>query len=238
MTTLHQQLSDSILQEIQAGKLNIGDKLPPEADYAVELGVSRSTLRLAYTELERLGVLQRKKRAGTTIIADRPQSRFNMSTTGLQELLSLGRDTDLTLTGTQTVHTGGIPQLCGYESETDHWLEISGTRTLPGEAMPFNSTQIYVPARYAAIEHVLEQSGPSVFRIIEERFDIVVGRVSQTAQAIRCPARIAEIIGLEIDAPALRIVAQLYDSSSILMEISVATFDPEKFQLQTDVQID
>lgn len=238
MTPLHQQLSDSILQDIQVGNLHIGDKLPPEADYAIELGVSRSTLRLAYSELERLGILQRKKRAGTTIIADRPQSRFNMNTTGLHALLSLGRDTDMVLTGTQTVHTDSIPQLCEYQSETDHWLEVSGTRTLPGEDMPFNSTQIYVPARYAAIEHVLEQSGPSVFRMIEERFDIVVARVSQTTQAIRCPAEIAQIIGLEVDAPALLIVAQLYDSNSTLMEISVATFDPERFQLKTDVKID
>lgn len=238
MTTLHQQLSDTLLQQIQAGKLRVGEKLPPEADYAIELGVSRSTLRLAYTELERQGVLQRKKRAGTTIIADRPQSRFNMRTSGLHELLSLGRDTELLLTGTQTVHTDAIPQLQGYESETNHWLEISGTRTLPGEDVPFNSTQIYVPARYAAIEHVLERSGPSVFRTIEERFGITVERVSQTTQAIRCPADISGIIGLEVDAPALRIVAQLYDTNATLMEISVATFDPEKFQLQTDVEID
>lgn len=238
MTTLHQKLSDAILLEIQNGKLRVGDKLPPEADYAVELGVSRSTLRLAYTELERLGVLERKKRAGTTVIADSPKSRFNMKTTGLHELLSLGRDTELVLTGTQTVHTEDIPHLHGYQSETDHWLEITGTRTLPGEDVPFNSTQIYVPARYAAIEHVLDQGSPSVFRIIEERFDIVVGRVSQTAKAIRCPAKTAKIIGLDVDAPALRVVAQLYDSTATLMEISVATFDPEKFQLQTDVHID
>lgn len=238
MSALHQQLSDSILQQIQAGQLRVGDKLPPEADYAAELGVSRSTLRQAYTELERVGVLKRKKRAGTTIIASQPQSRFKMSTTGLYELLSLGRDTELVLTGTRTVHTETVPYLHGFESETDHWLEVCGTRTLPGEAVPFNNTQIYVPARYAAIEHILERNGPSVFRVIEERFGLAVGRVSQTAKAINCPAEIAKIIGREINAPALRIVAHLYDKNGILMEISVATFDPERFELQTDVEFD
>ena len=238
MTALHQQLSEAILTQIQTGKLRVGAKLPPEADYAAELGVSRSTLRLAFTELERVGVLQRKKRAGTTVVADRPKSEFNMSTTGLHELLSLGRDTNLVLSGTKTVRTQAVTQLHGYDSETGHWLEISGTRILPGETVPFNSTRIYVPARYAGIEHVLKQSEPSVFRIIEERFDLVVGRVNQSAQAIRCPADIAGIIGIEPDAPALRIVAQLYDRNAVLMEISVATFDPDRFQLQTDVKID
>ncbi|MEQ6250302.1 GntR family transcriptional regulator [Sulfitobacter sp. HNIBRBA3233] len=238
MTPLHQQLSEDILTKIQKGALRVGQKLPPEADYAAELGVSRSTLRQAFGELERLGVLERKKRAGTTIIADRPKSQFNMRTTGLHELLSLGRDTDLVLTGTATVPTEEVVYLEGYHSETGHWLQISGTRTLPGEATPFNCTQIYVPARFAGIEHVLKDSEPSVFRIIEERFGLDVGRVSQSAQAVRCPAPEAEVIGLEAGAPALRIVAQIYDREGTLMEISVATFDPDRFQLQTDVRID
>lgn len=238
MTALHQKLADDILTQIQTGKLRVGEKLPPEAVYAADLGVSRSTLRHAYSELERVGILQRKKRAGTTVIADQPKARFNMSTTGLHELLSLGRDTDLILSGTSTVATKAIPELHGYHSETDHWLEVSGSRTLPNENIPFNSTQIYVPARYAAIEHVLSAREPSVFRIVEERFNLVVGRVSQAALAIACPAEIAKVIDLEPGAPALRIVAQLYDRDGILMEISVATFDPERFRLQTNVQID
>ncbi|MAL97725.1 MAG: hypothetical protein CL583_04655 [Alteromonadaceae bacterium] len=238
MTTLHQKLSEAILEEIREGRRQVGEKLPPEADYAAELGVSRSTLRQAFSELERLGVLERKKRAGTTIIADRPQSQFNMHTTGLHELLTLGRDTQMVLHGTRTVRTDAVPQLKGHDSETDHWLEISGTRTLPGEERPFNSTSIYVPARYAAIEHVLEDQEPSIFRIIERHFGLTVGRVVQSAQAIRCPAGIAPVIGVAPDAPALRIDAQLYDRAGVLMEISVATFHPDKFQVQTDVKID
>jgi DNA-binding GntR family transcriptional regulator len=136
------------------------------------------------------------------------------------------------------VGTVEIPQLEGYISETDYWLEISGTRTLPGEAVPFNTTRVYVPARYAGIEHVLKDNESSVFQIIEDRFGVTVGRVSQATQAIRCPPKAAAVLGLSPDAPALRIVAQLYDQDGVLMEISVATFDPERFQLQTDVEID
>ncbi|QUJ77336.1 GntR family transcriptional regulator [Sulfitobacter albidus] len=238
MTTLHQELASTLLDRIETRELRVGDKLPPEAQYAAELGVSRSTLRLAYSELERLGVLQRRKRAGTTIIADKPKAQFNMSTAGLHELLSLGRDTNLALSGTRTVPTAEIEHLQGFISEADHWLEISGTRTLSEEDVPFNTTQIYVPARFAGIAHSLSDTEPSIFRKIEEHFDLVVGRVSQTAQAIRCPSGIAKVLGLEPDAPALRIVAQLYDRDGILIEVSIATFDPDRFQLRTDVRID
>jgi len=238
MTALYRKVSDTILSQLQAGILRVGYKFPPEADYAEQLGISRSTLRLAFARLERLGVLQRKKRGGTSIIADQAKPQFSMGTTGLHELLSLGRDTKLVVTGTNNVITAKISHLEDYTSETDYWLEIEGTRSLPDETVPFNITQVYVPARYAAIEHVLEENESSVFQIIERRFGITVGRVSQSTQAIQCPLKAAAVLGLTPNAPALRIVAQLYDQDGVLMEISVATFDPERFQLQTDVEID
>lgn len=238
MTALYQQVSSNILGQVQSGALRIGDKLPPEAEYAAKLGVSRSTLRLAFAELERVGVLERRKRAGTQIISDNPQPRFNMSTTGIHELLSLGRDTELTNISTKTVRTTDIPQLEGYESETGHWLEVSGTRTLVNEDTPFNVGRVYVPARYAGIEPLLKNKATSVFRVIEDSFDVSVGRVSQAVKAIACPIEVAEIMGLAIGAPVLQIDAQLYVRDGSLMEVSVAIFDPNRFQVRTDVQID
>ncbi len=162
-----------------------------------------------------------------------------MRTSGLHELLSLGRDTELLLTGTQTVHTDGNSPASGAMK----WKPITGLRSAAPARCPVKTCRLIArrsmcPPVTPRIEHVLERSGPSVFRTIEERFGITVERVSQTTQAIRCPADISGIIGLDVDAPALRIVAQLYDTNATLMEISVATFDPEKFQLQTDVEID
>lgn len=64
MKALYLQVSDTILKQISAGERKVGDRLPPEADFATELGVSRSTLRLAFNQLESHGVLRRRKKAG------------------------------------------------------------------------------------------------------------------------------------------------------------------------------
>ena len=238
MSTLYRQVCDNILAKISAGELKVGDRLPPEADYAAALGVSRSTLRQAFAELEASGVLRRKKRAGTEIISDVAMKRFNMATGGLDELLSLGRDTVFAILGTGTVKTADITELAGLVSETGHWLEVIGTRTLRHETTPFSVNRVYVPARFAAIEPLLGSAMPSVYQMIEDTFDVSVGRVKQSVRAIPCPKEDADLMGLLPGAPALRIEAHLFLRDASLMEVSVATFDPSRFEVQTDVEID
>ena len=58
--TLHERVEDDILDRIQTGDWQVGDRLPPEKDLAAQLGISRSTLRLAFDGLERKGDLERK----------------------------------------------------------------------------------------------------------------------------------------------------------------------------------
>lgn len=237
MSTLYAQVCDNILSQIKSGALKVGDRLPPEADYAAELGVSRSTLRLAFSELEAAGVLKRRQRAGTEIISNAPKQHFSMATNDLHELLSLGRDTEFKIETTRSVKTDDVPLLNGLKSETGYWLEVSGTRTMSGEMSPFSVNQVYVPARFAAIEALICSEKRAVFQIIEEAFNVTVGRVNQSLRAIDCPKPEADILGLSVGASALLIEAKLYLTDGQLMEVSRATFHPERFQVNNDVQI-
>lgn len=66
-----QRLSDRIAQQftqaMQSGELTVGTRLPPEAQLADQLGVSRGILREALTILEARGYLSRAPKGGTFI---------------------------------------------------------------------------------------------------------------------------------------------------------------------------
>ena len=238
MSALNRQVCHQILDQINSGQRQVGDRLPPESDFAAELGISRSTLRLAFAELENSGVLRRRKRAGTVIIGTTPQKNFNMATTGLHELLSLGRNTTLSVTNICNIQTADANVLNGHQSETGYWLMVGGDRTLPGDAKPFSVNKVYVPARFAGIEPLLKNTETSVFQLIEKTFNVAVGRVAQTTRAVACPAAEAKVMGLTRSTPVLQIEAALYLQDDTLMEVSVAIFDSERFQLQSEVKID
>lgn len=236
--SLHKRVEENLLEQIQTGVWPVGSRLPKEEDMAAQLGVSRSTLRQAFASLERKGVLLRKKRAGTKVISDRPISRFSMVTAGLSEVLSLVRDASLDVSAIQSVSEDDVVILHGLHSETGHWLEITGTRSMSDEDLPFNWSQIYVTGRYAGIGPVLGKRVSSVFEAIEDTFGIHVARVSQTVLAIACPQEAANALGISPGAPALQIVAKLFDEKDQLLEVSSAIFDPDRFQVQTDVRIE
>lgn len=238
MSALYRKVCTQILEQIASGQRKVGDRLPPEKEFASELGISRSTLRLAFTELESNGVLRRRKRAGTQIIAAEPQPKFSMATSGIHDVLSLGRNTAFHISKVSTIHSDDVGFLQGHHSETEHWLEVCGARTMNDDSRPFSANRVYIPAKFAGIEPLLKNTDTSVFQTIEKAFGVSVSRVTQSTRAIACSREDAGVLGLNSGAPVLQIDAALYAQQGELMELSVAVFDPARFQLYSDVSIE
>ncbi|MCS7233604.1 MAG: FadR family transcriptional regulator [Synergistetes bacterium] len=73
-----------MINNIQAGKFKVGDKIPPEQVIAEGIGVSRTAVREALVALEMAGVLERKAGDGTYVTGYLPIS-FSRALEILQE---------------------------------------------------------------------------------------------------------------------------------------------------------
>jgi GntR family transcriptional regulator, transcriptional repressor for pyruvate dehydrogenase complex len=62
-TRAFEGIADQIRHEMAAGRLRVGDRLPPERELAEQFGVSRNTLREALRSLENAGLLRLQKGA-------------------------------------------------------------------------------------------------------------------------------------------------------------------------------
>jgi GntR family transcriptional regulator len=72
--TLYRQIIDGLKREISEGRLAPGTSLPSFRGLAEELLVSVITVKRAYEELEREGIIYRRQGLGT-FVADRAQDR-------------------------------------------------------------------------------------------------------------------------------------------------------------------
>ena len=66
-TALYQQIVDRIWCDVIEGSLEPGQRLPTVRQLAVNLGVHLATVSRAYKQLERLGVVHGRPRAGTFV---------------------------------------------------------------------------------------------------------------------------------------------------------------------------
>ena len=66
---LTEKVRRKIVDEIIAGKYSLGERIPTEREMAVETGTSRITVRRAYAQLERAGIITRRPSAGTCVSA-------------------------------------------------------------------------------------------------------------------------------------------------------------------------
>lgn len=64
---IYQQLVDEIRSAIKLGDLSYGQQLPTVIQLAEELGLARGTIKRAYDELERQGLLEKQQGKGTFI---------------------------------------------------------------------------------------------------------------------------------------------------------------------------
>ena len=61
------RIVSALLEELRTGRYAQTDRLPAEVDLAAELGVSRTVIRDALSEMERAGYIERVRGIGTVV---------------------------------------------------------------------------------------------------------------------------------------------------------------------------
>ena len=67
------QVVEHVRREIEAGRLGPGHRLPPERELALQMGVSRPSLRSGLRTLQAMGIVTSRRGAGTFIVEGPPQ---------------------------------------------------------------------------------------------------------------------------------------------------------------------
>jgi GntR family transcriptional repressor for pyruvate dehydrogenase complex len=112
-----EEICERIRNELSAGTLRPGDKLPPERELAERFGVSRTAVREAFRSLEMSGLigLQKGAKGGAFILAGNPTIRQS-----LEDMVSVGQISLADLTEARVLIQDSIVRLaCKRATEAD-----------------------------------------------------------------------------------------------------------------------
>ncbi|BAH50673.1 GntR family transcriptional regulator [Rhodococcus opacus] len=204
---LYRQVQDVLLQRLDSGRLQPGDRLPPETDLAAELRVNRLTVRQAIGELTRAGRLVTRQGSGTFVAP--PPRHFPIELVasyidgpdGLGgAFASVGRTLSETLVGSEVVLGGSAPQAEEYLParrlrRVDSVLEVDGE--------PWFANSVWMDdRRFAGIDRHL-QDGVPMYTVWRDVYGVRLKAAWRSFAAAAASPRVAELLGVPAGAPVL-----------------------------------
>jgi len=231
------QIARQLKRGIADGSYPVGAQLPTELELCEQFKISRFTARGAVRVLSAAGLVTRRQRVGTIVVATPDDARFSQGSASLRDLLQYAQDTELRLfyvgrvalskaqtrefgadTGTEWIYALGIR----YQGAVDTALKGKSDR-------PLCLTRIFLNPMLKGIEAQLRERNTAIYALIEREYEIPIERVEQDLQGVLLDADDAANLGAIAGSPALRIVRRYYSGSGQLLEVAENLHPGDRF---------
>ena len=234
-TPRYQRVADDLMKRIGAGKYPVGEYLPTEMELCEHYGISRHTVREALRQLRDAGLISRRRRIGTEVVARTPKASYRQPTNSIGDLLQYAEETQLSVLETKrVVCDDALAEL--LESRVGaKWLRVNSLRAVPGDARPVCMTVAYLDLRLPDLEKNLENLTGPISAMLERVYGIRVGRIEQSIQAVRLGKRESKLLRATDGGPGLRAIRRYYDQAGRLIELSNAIHPGDRFTYVTSL---
>jgi GntR family transcriptional regulator len=225
---LYHRVYREIAQEIAAGGLAPGDRLPSERWFCDELGVSRATVRRAIEELTADGLVEPRGR-GTYVTGDALVEPPNT----LISLTELGRARGLAATA-RVLACETRPATID-ESETfaiapgAALLELERLRMLDGHPISLDHNR--VPLRFLPAPAELDFATDSLYEAIEGAGH-ALARADYALEARGANAREAELLGVEPGAAVLFATTVALGEDGRIVDLGRTIYRADRYRFQ------
>lgn len=231
----YRTVASELRRAIADGRYPVGQRLPTELALCEQFGISRFTARAAVRELESEGLVSRRQRVGTIVVAATPDNRFRHDIASVPQLFQYAKDTELRL-----VYVGRVQldaALAAQFGTAPHveWTFALGVRRSDADpargepGRPICITRVYLNPVLAGIEPLLRARRGAIYSVIEQHYGRAIGKVDQEIRAVTLDADDAANLDATAGAPALRIIRRYFDAGGELLEVADNIHPADRF---------
>ena len=234
-TAMYAQISNQILQQIQAGVLKPGDKLPTEPNLMRVYDVSRITVRRAISDLVDRGILTTRQGKGTFVRANAVSQDIS-SISRLVDQIRFDSDQDVKMRVLSA----------GYADRKELRKDIIGKyrgktlkihRLITKDDFPIATTMMFILHNFGKFDpKVLDDNWG--YDLIEKHCNRKVATTSITIRGIPVPDTIRDILQISADETVLNLERISFDNSLQPMEYLVLYANTRYFQFYASMTKD
>jgi GntR family transcriptional regulator len=205
----YRRIQYALQKRIEAGELQPGDAVPSERELARSHEVSLMTARHALAELEREGLVDRRRGAGTFVAL--PKIHFNRLASFTEQMASRGLPARSRILCADIVE--GEQEAAARLALPAHSRLVKIERLRQSGEQPFALESCYLPADDFAGLLSLPLERRSLFATLEREYGIDLQYADEEVDATPASARTAELLGIHGGSPVLRIRQALFSTA-------------------------
>src|SRR5579871_6152927 len=207
-TPAYKKIQNVIRRRIEGGQLKIGDAVDSERELARIHGVSLMTARHALADLEREGVVERRRGAGTFVAP--PKIHFNKLTSFTENMASRGLSANSNVLRCSIIDNEQEIAARLVLPPTAPLVRVERLRLAASE--PFAVETCYLSAeQFHGLSRAALQRG-SLFGILEHEYGVQLAYADEEIDATSADAKTAELMALKQGAPLLRVRQVIYST--------------------------
>ena len=233
-TPAYLQLSEQLTRSIEEGDLVAGSALPSERVLALDLGLSRMTVRRAFEELVAAGVVEQRQGSGT-FVRPRPLEQVIDRVLGFtDEARNLGFEPGSRLLSTQRLPADDhVAQALRVPSRTEV-LQITRLRTATDEPLALQDAHLAPRLAELSLE-LLEETG-SLYSTLDKQFGIKPARARQTIAARLPTDHECRLLGIGKLVPVLALERTTYGEDGLPFEYVRSAYRGDIYRMALDLR--
>lgn len=226
-TPVYKRIQNAIRSRIESAELKPGDAVTSERELAKVHKVSLMTARHALAGLEREGVVERRRGAGTFVAA--PKIHFNKLMSYSEHMSSRGLiPRSRVLVAKVVEHDPEVAARLGLPG-TSSVVKIERLRLTAEE--PFALETCYLPAAEFSGLVDAPLGRTSLFGTLEHDYDVELAYADEEVDATAAEGHVAELLGIPRGAPLLRIRQVIYSTKGKATIYAVGFYRSERHRL-------
>jgi DNA-binding GntR family transcriptional regulator len=223
--TAYEQLAGELLSDISSGRYPVGERLPTESELCRSTGLSRFTVRQALRRIEDLGMISRRTRDGTRVIATAPLEDYQPVVTHPDDIVTLVERTKIMRPQVREIVADAATARRLRARSGSRWTLVEGPRVLRNRRdPPVCWSEQYLRPGMPGLDGLLRGELPKV--------DVSEHEVEQTISAALLDERMASALDAEV-GPALVVTRRRRDKKGRLVSVGIHTHPADRYELTT-----
>jgi GntR family transcriptional regulator len=231
---LYLRVKENLLEQIEGGKMQPGDRVASERELSEQFGISRMTVRHALTDLVTEGVLTRQQGRGTFV--GRPKIRQALSglTSFSEDMIARGlRPGGLVLSRHLTTAPRRVRAALDL-GEEEQVVRLERLRLADDEPMALETTYLDGGRFGSLLDEELQNV--SLYRWLESRYGVRVARATQSIEPAQADGGLARLLRVREGSLLLLLERVTFDEQDRPIEFVSSLYRADRYRFTVELQ--